>query len=116
MKEIGSALDYLHKKDIIHRDIKPENILLHENTAKICDFGWAVHSPLLRYTRCGTPLYTCPEMVKEKAYCSKIDIWCLGVLTYEMLFSNVPFEIRNLRDFCKIVENEINFPNKIVVS
>ena len=116
MKEIGSALDYLHKKDIIHRDIKPENILLHENTAKICDFGWAVHSPLLRNTRCGTPLYTCPEMVKEEAYCSKIDIWCLGVLTYEMLFSNVPFEIRNLRDFCKIVENEINFPNKIVVS
>lgn len=64
IKEICGAVEYMHKNDIIHRDIKPENILMVENTVKICDFGWAVHSPLLRNTQCGTPLYTPPEMVK----------------------------------------------------
>jgi len=55
----------MHKNDVIHRDIKPENVLFHENVVKICDFGWAIHSPLLRDTRCGTPLYSSPEMLKK---------------------------------------------------
>jgi len=70
---------------------------------KICDFGWAVHSPLLRGTLCGTPLYTSPEIVSHKPYDSKIDIWSIGVLTYELLYGNIPFEIRHLDDLTKIV-------------
>ena len=60
IKEVCVAVEYMHKNDVIHRDIKPENILILENTVKICDFGWAVHSPLMRNTQCGTPLYTPP--------------------------------------------------------
>lgn len=60
LKEVCTALEYLHNLDIIHRDIKPENIILHENSAKLCDFGWAIHSPTQRLTKCGTPIYTCP--------------------------------------------------------
>jgi aurora kinase len=70
---------------------------------KICDFGWAVHSPLLRNTRCGTPLYSSPEMVREEMYDSKVDVWNIGVLTYELLYGSIPFEIRQLSDLSKIV-------------
>jgi serine/threonine protein kinase len=71
---------------------------------KICDFGWAVHSPLLRETRCGTPLYASPEMVRAESYDCKIDVWNIGVLTYELLYGNIPFEIRQVSDLSKIVE------------
>ncbi len=59
------AVGYCHAHNCIHRDVKPENILLtKEGVVKLCDFGWAIHSPLMRGTRCGTPLYTPPEMIK----------------------------------------------------
>ena len=91
VKELCSAIEYMHKKDVIHRDIKAENILLHENMMKVCDFGWAVYAPMLRNTQCGTPLYTPPEIVKHQYYDSKVDIWSIGVLTYEMLYGVGPF-------------------------
>ena len=76
---------------------------------KVCDFGWAVHAPTLRKTKCGTPLYVSPEMVQGNHYDSKIDIWSIGVLTYELLHGNIPFEIRNPEDLNKIVEQDVYF-------
>jgi aurora kinase len=110
IRQVCTAVEYMHKNDIIHRDLKPENILLHEvplclsqNSIKICDFGWAVHSPMLRATQCGTPVYTSPEIVKKLPYDSKIDIWSIGILTYELLYGTIPFEIRHIDDLAKIV-------------
>jgi len=71
--------------------------------AKLCDFGWAVSSKALRDTFCGTPLYVSPELIKRRNYSNKIDVWSVGVLTYELIFGRVPFEIANERDFAKIV-------------
>ena len=59
MRDIVSALQYLHSKYVYHRDLKPENILVADDfTLRLADFGWAVHAPpshRLRYTMCGTP-------------------------------------------------------------
>jgi len=65
IRQICTAVQFLHNNEIIHRDIKPENILVHNGVAKICDFGWAVHAPELRSTLCGTPLYSSPELIKN---------------------------------------------------
>lgn len=57
----------------------------------------------MRETFCGTPLYVSPELLKRKNYNNKIDVWSVGILTYELLFGRVPFEIVTEKDFVKIV-------------
>lgn len=112
VKEACKALAYMHANDIIHRDIKPENILLHEGIVKICDLGWAVHSPLMRNTRCGTPVYLSPEVLQCDLYDSKVDVWSIGVLTYELLFARIPFEIKCIEDLSKIISDDIAFEGR----
>lgn len=59
---------------------------------KLSDFGWSVHSENeLRKTFCGTLEYLPPEMVRKRFYDSKIDIWCVGILTYELAVGRTPF-------------------------
>jgi aurora kinase len=88
------ALAYLHRKHVIHRDIKPENILVSvSGEIKISDFGWSVHAPSQRRTTlCGTLDYLPPEMVEGRDHNEKVDLWSLGVLAYEFLVGNPPFE------------------------
>jgi aurora kinase len=89
--QMAAALKYLHKKHVMHRDIKPENILVGiHGEIKISDFGWSVHAPNnRRNTMCGTLDYLPPEMIKpgsqDNYYSEKVDLWSLGVLTYEFL-------------------------------
>ncbi|BGP49936.1 spindle assembly checkpoint kinase [Rhodotorula kratochvilovae] len=92
--QMADALAYLHAKHVIHRDIKPENILIGVNgELKIGDFGWSVHAPgNRRSTLCGTLDYLPPEMVESKDHTAAVDLWALGVLTYEFLVGTPPFE------------------------
>lgn len=91
---MADALSYLHSKHVIHRDIKPENILLGiRGDLKIADFGWSVHAPSnSRSTLCGTLDYLPPEMVNGDQHGSEVDLWAIGVLTYEFLKGTPPFE------------------------
>ena len=96
MKDLISAVYYLHnmKPTIIHRDIKPENILLDENSkAYLTDFGWSNYriGDRRRNTVCGTPLYLPPEMVGEFGHDETADIWCIGVLLFELITGITPF-------------------------
>lgn len=92
--QMADALGYLHAKHVMHRDIKPENILIGINgELKIGDFGWSVHAPSnRRNTLCGTLDYLPPEMVENREHTDKVDLWALGVLTYEFLVGAPPFE------------------------
>lgn len=88
------ALIYCHQKKIIHRDIKPENILLDkEGNARLSDFGCSVHSVNTpRSTFCGTLSYIAPEMISGEVYDTCVDLWALGVLTFELLQGKAPWD------------------------
>lgn len=93
IKQITEAMHYLHEKNVIHRDIKPENLLLDYNgDVKISDFGWSVHtSSDQRKTMCGTLDYLSPEMIEQTPYSKSVDVWAIGVLTFEFLTGDAPF-------------------------
>ena len=60
------------------------------------DFGWSIHTPSnVRRTYCGTMDYLSPEIVENKFYDSNVDIWCLGVLAYELCSGEPPFDVAN---------------------
>jgi len=90
-----------HERGIIHRDLKPENILFAEycdsGTPKVCNFSLAKDRTNARFgteiksaagdddgnkvtTPCGTPGYVAPEILEQKSYDERIDIWSLGVV------------------------------------
>ena len=96
IKDLISAVYFLHNMSppIIHRDIKPENVLLAEGmVAKLTDFGWSnyMEEDVKRNTVCGTPIYLAPEIIKEEGHDEKVDIWCIGVLLFELITASVPF-------------------------
>ena len=92
IKQMINALIYLHSNKIIHRDIKPENILVDNNTLKLADFGWSIHTPSMRRkTFWGTLDYLPPEMIKREVYDEAVDIWSIGVLAYELWSGHAPF-------------------------
>lgn len=115
-KQIIKALEVCHSRNVIHRDIKPENILIgSDGELKIADFGWSVHEPSSRrQTMCGTLDYLPPEMLQHKVYDKSVDLWCLGVLTYEFLVGRPPFAMESLEETCdKIVNVQYRKPDFI---
>ena len=110
---LAEALDYCHKKHVIHRDIKPENLLLgYRGEIKIADFGWSVHAPSSRRnTLCGTLDYLPPEMIENKEHDHTVDIWSLGVLTYEFMCGHPPFEAEGHSEtYRRILKVDLKFP------
>lgn len=92
--EIGLALDYLHKNNIVYRDLKPENVILDEDGhIKLIDFGLAEDIGITRKSSevCGTSEYLAPEIIKHEDYSFGVDWWSFGVLVYEMIFGGTPF-------------------------
>lgn len=96
MRHICEGFKTLSGENIIHRDIKPANILLHEGVAKISDFGFArqldtTKNEVKDLTRLGTPLYMGPQILDNKKFSAKCDIWSVGIVFYEMLYGKTPW-------------------------
>ena len=123
LKNVLSAIIYLHSKQICHRDIKPENIMLSKendlHSIKIIDFGLSAQNfdNLLNNDYCGTYLYMAPEQIEKKLYFKSVDIWSIGILMYMLLNKgNHPFYNKGdkMEDFVKkLNEKKIKFNNNI---
>jgi len=96
---ICDALDYIHRNGVVHRDLKPENIIIDaQGRIKLIDFGIAAKAGARRITfarlseTMGTPDYISPEQIKGKRGDARSDLYALGVMLYEMLTGQAPFQ------------------------
>jgi serine/threonine-protein kinase len=115
VETLARAVHFAHLQGVVHRDLKPGNVLLdHGGSIKLSDFGLAKFQDTdLNLThagqRLGTPAYMAPEQVdsNNRQLSSKIDIWALGVILYELLTGRTPFPGED-RDqiFHKILKEE----------
>ena len=101
VKSLLIAAEFFHSHNVAHRDLKPQNILLKSNTNMhdivISDFGFScrVHKPMSLSTRCGTPSYVAPEVLKNAPYDQSVDMWSIGVIIYVLLCGYPPFADSN---------------------
>lgn len=111
VRQLSSAIKYLHQNSIAHRDLKMENILVKTPESdtfqtKITDFGLAEKQSVSTQSGkrefleqfCGTPVYMAPEILQKHSYSVKCDIWSLGLIVYESMTGQFAFERENLTD------------------
>src|SRR5919112_4632564 len=97
-RQVASALEYAHARDVVHRDIKPENIMLYEGVAMVTDFGIAraavaAAEPRITGTGLvvGTPAYMSPEQALDERLDGRTDQYSLACVLYEMLAGEPPY-------------------------
>nr|XP_006978434.1 MAP kinase-activated protein kinase 3 [Peromyscus maniculatus bairdii]XP_006978435.1 MAP kinase-activated protein kinase 3 [Peromyscus maniculatus bairdii]XP_042137532.1 MAP kinase-activated protein kinase 3 [Peromyscus maniculatus bairdii] len=96
MRDIGTAIQFLHSQNIAHRDVKPENLLYtskeRDAVLKLTDFGFAKETTQnALQTPCYTPYYVAPEVLGPEKYDKSCDMWSLGVIMYILLCGFPPF-------------------------
>lgn len=100
LKQIFNGFVELRKHCIIHRDFKLANLFVHDERLIIGDFGFAKKGFLLAKTMLGSPVTMAPEILFAKdeniEYSSKVDLWSVGVVFYQMLFGQAPFDVSSI--------------------
>ena len=117
LRQIVSALQYVHSKGLIHRDLKPDNIMIsnRNHSVKIIDFGLAISDAFDDNMKCaGTPKYMPPEQkINAKNADKQSDIFAFGIIMKEFLgenFSNIP-QYKNIIEKCTKIEKTERYQN-----
>lgn len=108
--QIANGLAYAHENGVVHRDIKPANIMLTRvGVTKIMDFGIAqipAGARTLAGTVLGSPKYMAPEQIIGKSVDGRADLFALGVILYEMLTGESPFDGDNINTIMYHILND----------
>lgn len=121
IKSVCQGVKYCHENHIIHRDLKLDNFMIADDgDIKIIDFGI---SEIIKdnkkkdFVFAGTPMYMGPEVIGLQKYGYQVDIWAIGICTFELLTGHPPFEANNMKDMSKlIVSGAFRFPPNLQLS
>jgi eukaryotic-like serine/threonine-protein kinase len=125
-RAVAEAVQYAHGQAVIHRDLKPSNILVkHDGGVRLLDFGIAKHlesvaervDQTVTGLRLMTPAYAAPEQIRGDQVGIRTDVYSLGVILYELLATEPPFDLSNLTPAeaaTIIVEHEPGRPSTAV--
>lgn len=128
LKQLNNVFEIMERENIIHRDLKLRNIMVvfskqnsaesHKNllsnqnvtslnfVTKLSDFGFSkVMDDDITRTKLGTPATMAPEILMNKNYTKKADIWSIGIITYQLLFKTLPFRARNEKELLSNILN-----------
>lgn len=110
---LNNVFQFMNEKNIAHRDVKLQNIMIKyvDNSCnsinfipKLCDFGFSTINESMQ-TRLGTPSTMAPEIMLNKSYTKKCDIWSLGIIIFQMLFKQLPFKAKSQREILQVILN-----------
>ncbi|OQR70915.1 hypothetical protein BIW11_04071 [Tropilaelaps mercedesae] len=117
--QVCSAIDHMHKQNIVHRDLKAENVFIAGNLyVKVGDYGFSTRINFRDEkltTFCGSPPYAAPELFKEEKYSGPyVDIWALGIMLYFIVSAAMPFSAPTVSALRKLIlEGQYEMPSGI---